>query len=372
MSVPEPLVSVCMPLFNTERYLDEAIKGVLSQTHRNLELIICDNGSTDRSVEIAERYAREDSRVRLVRNRRNVGYAGNLHKVLSLAQGDFLTVHCADDLSEPEGIEQLVRLATSAEVDPSRVLVLADSYVADGAGRPTGVHAQRSGGYDTVFEPLDTYVGSGDVRRFRGKVALAYALPRLTIVGWLGASLFSRKLFESIEGVYNGLLYSPDLQMNYHLLSRDPDVLWLRKPLFSWRLHEGGQIGQARADAVPKAAWDGYSYTFHFPRELLEEIGVKREQIIDTFIDSLCLRKALAELKAGNTLFAFRHLCLGLATYPGVTLRNGKAWVAMAGILTGPLGPYLARMGYALGIWRRPQPGSQQPDDAANSHPVAA
>lgn len=360
-----------MPLFNTERYLGEAIEGVLNQTHRNLELIICDNGSTDRSFEIAERYSRGDSRIRLVRNQRNVGYAGNLHKVLSLARGDFLIVHCADDLSDPSGIEQLMRLATGPEVDPDRVLVLADSYVTDGSGHPMGVHVQRAAGFDTAFEPFASYVGAGEVRRFRGKEALGYALPRLTIVGWLGASLFSRKLFDSIEGVYNGLLYSPDQQMNYHLLSRDPDVLWLRKPLFSWRLHEGGQIGLARADAVPKAAWDGYSYTFHFSRELLDDIGVKREQIIHTFIDSLCLRKALAELKAGNTLFAFRHLCLGFATYPGVTLRNGKAWVVMAGILTGPLGQLLARMGYALGIWRRPQPGSKQPNDAANSHPVA-
>jgi len=50
----EPLVSVCMPLFNTERYVAEAIDGVLRQTHRNLELIICDNGSSDRSLKIAD------------------------------------------------------------------------------------------------------------------------------------------------------------------------------------------------------------------------------------------------------------------------------------------------------------------------------
>jgi len=368
MSLAQPLVSVCMPLYNTERYVGDAIDGVLRQTHRNLELIICDNGSSDRSLEIAERYAREDPRVRLVRNRRNIGYAGNLHKALSLAQGEFLIVHCADDLSDPEGIAQLVTLATSPGVDRENVMVLSDSYVTDGAGVPTGVHGQRAEGFDTAYEPLESYVGSGSVRRCKGRDALAYALPRLTIVGWLGASLFSRKLFESIEGVYNGLLYSPDLQMNYHLLSRDPDVLWVRRPLFSWRLHEGGQIGQARADAVPKAAWDGYSYTFHFPRELLDAIGVTREQIIATFVDSLCLRKALAELGAGNLLFAFRHVCLGLATYPTVTLRNAKAWVAMVGILLGPFGVFLARRGYSLGIWRRRLTGFAPPREEAIPH----
>lgn len=347
-----PLVSVCMPLYNTERFVGEAIQGVLSQTYRNLELIICDNCSTDRSLEIVERFAREDSRVRLVRNRRNLGYAGNLHKVMSLAQGDFVIVHCADDLSAPTGIEKMVKLAMAPGVDRNNVIVLTDSFVADAGGQPTGVHRKRPDGYDLAHATLADYQASGAIDRFKGRDALSYALPRLTVVGWLGATLISRSLFQSIEGVYNGLLYTPDLQMNYHLLSRNPDVLWLREALFFWRLHESGQIGQARSMAVPRHAWDGYTYTFHFPPAQLREWGIRPEALAETFIDTLCLRKALQEIRSGSMLLAFRHVCIGLATYPRLTLRNGKFYVALAGIVAGPLGRAVARLGYAAGVWR--------------------
>jgi glycosyltransferase involved in cell wall biosynthesis len=368
MGAAEPLVSVCMPLYNTERYIAAAIEGVLNQTHRNLELIVCDNCSTDGSVAIVEGYAARDNRLRLVRNRRNLGYAGNLHKATSLAHGEFMMVHCADDLAEPTALEKLVRLATGPDVDRDRVIAIADCFVADGEGQPTGVHTQRTDGFALAHETLAEYRATGTVRRFKGKQALAYALPRLAICGWMGATLYSRKLFESIEGVYNGLLYSPDLQFNYHLLSRDPDVLWLHEPLFRWRLHESGQIGLARQQAVPKLAWDGYTYTFHFPQSLLDELGVQKEEVARTFVDSLCLRRALAEIRGGSLVLAFRHLCIGLATYPSVTLRNPKFYLGAAGVLTGPVGRALARLGYSAGIFRGATDSPRAPDARTSSH----
>lgn len=349
----EPVVSVCMPLYNTERYLAEAIEGVLRQTHRNLELIICDNCSTDRSIEIVERFARTDPRVRLVRNRRNLGYAGNLHKVMSLAQGEFLIVHCADDLAALTGIEKMVAIATGPGVDRDNAVILTDSFVADAAGHPTGVHQKRLDGFDDSYAALTDYEPSGAVDRFKGQAALADVLPRLTIVGWLGAMLVSRNLFQSIEGVYNGLLYTPDLQLNYHLLSRNPDVLWLREALFYWRQHEAGHIGQTRSNAILKHAWDGYTYTFHFSPAQLKLWGIEPAAIAHTFVDSLCLRKALLEVRTGSTLLAFRHLCIGLATYPAITVRNIKFYVALQGVLTGPLGRLLAQARYRMQVWRR-------------------
>src|SRR5687767_14248356 len=142
-----PLVSVCMPLFNTEKFVAEAVEGVLAQTWKDLELIICDNGSTDRSLEIVENLAKRDPRIRLFRNKRNLGYAGNLHKVLSLAQGKFMMVHCADDLSDPAGIERMVALATAPGVDQDRVMVLTDCYITDGAGKPSSIMTQDPEGF---------------------------------------------------------------------------------------------------------------------------------------------------------------------------------------------------------------------------------
>ena len=70
-----PLVSVIMPAYNAEKYIEEAIRSVLSQTYTNWKLLILDDGSTDRTAELAERFANADTRIRLLRNPQNMGVA---------------------------------------------------------------------------------------------------------------------------------------------------------------------------------------------------------------------------------------------------------------------------------------------------------
>ncbi len=341
-----------MPLYNTQRYLSRAIQGILDQTYTNFELIICDNCSTDQSVAIAEEFARKDARIRLIQNKRNVGYAGNLHKVTSLATGDFMIVHCADDFSHPKALARMLDVATSNGVNKENVIVMSDVNVTNADGNVIHILTQNPKGFESATTPMALYESDGLVRRFSGKAALAYALPRLQIVGWLGATLYSKKLFESIEGVYNGLLYNPDLQLNYHLLSRDPTVLWINEPLFYWRHHETNQESQVKKGAIIKQALDTYTYTFLFSPKFLEELGVKKETIVREFIDAYCIKKALQEINDGSLIFALRHLFFALATYPGVALRNMKFYLALAGILTGPLGRFVGRVGYGLGLMR--------------------
>ena len=99
--MPAPLVSVLLTVYNRERYLAESIESVLAQTIGNFELIIVDDHSTDGSVEIARRYARIDSRVRLVTNDRNFGQFSNRNHAASFATAPFLKFHDSDDVMYP-------------------------------------------------------------------------------------------------------------------------------------------------------------------------------------------------------------------------------------------------------------------------------
>jgi len=67
-----PKVSVIMPVYNTEKYLSEAIKSILNQSYRDFEFIIVDDFSTDTSYKICEEYAKKDDRIRLYRNEKNM------------------------------------------------------------------------------------------------------------------------------------------------------------------------------------------------------------------------------------------------------------------------------------------------------------
>lgn len=94
-----PLVSVSMPAFNSERYIAEAIKSVLAQTYQNFELIIVDDGSTDRTREIIESFT--DPRIIKVYSDRNRGLITTRNRIAQLAKGKYLALLDADDQAFP-------------------------------------------------------------------------------------------------------------------------------------------------------------------------------------------------------------------------------------------------------------------------------
>ena len=102
-----PLVSVLITVYNREKYVAAAIESVLAQTLSNFELIIVDDGSKDRSVEIARRYEK-DTRVRVHVNERNLGDYPNRNRAASLARGKYLKYVDADDLIYPHCLEMMV------------------------------------------------------------------------------------------------------------------------------------------------------------------------------------------------------------------------------------------------------------------------
>lgn len=103
----EPLVSVLMTAYNREKYIGEAIESVLASKYDNFELIIVDDASKDRTVEIAERYC-SDARVRLHVNERNLGDYSNRNRAASLARGKYLKYLDSDDILYPRGLQIMV------------------------------------------------------------------------------------------------------------------------------------------------------------------------------------------------------------------------------------------------------------------------
>lgn len=110
MSARAPLVSVLMTSYNRERYIGAAIESVLAQHFEDFELLVVDNCSTDRSVEIAREYERRDRRVRVVVNERNLGQFGNRNRAAELARGRLLRYADSDDLLYPHCLSTLVPL----------------------------------------------------------------------------------------------------------------------------------------------------------------------------------------------------------------------------------------------------------------------
>ena len=85
-----PLVSIIMPVYNASKYLDEAILSVLNQTYKNWELITVDDGSKDNSLEILKRYAKENKKIKVFKNKKNLGVGKTTNYALSKAKGKFI------------------------------------------------------------------------------------------------------------------------------------------------------------------------------------------------------------------------------------------------------------------------------------------
>lgn len=106
----KPLVSIIMTVYNREKYLAEAVESVLLSDYPNFELIIADDCSADSSMAIAEEYAKKDVRVRIIKNKQNLGQFENRNHAAGFAKGTYLKYVDSDDKIYPDGISKLVEI----------------------------------------------------------------------------------------------------------------------------------------------------------------------------------------------------------------------------------------------------------------------
>lgn len=132
-----PRVSIALPVYNGERYVAEAIASILSQTYRDLELIICDNASTDRTGEICRDFAAQDRRIRYFRNPENLGCAPNFNLAYSLAKGEFFKWQSHDDRLLPTFVEKCV---TALDADTDAIMCCTLVGLINAEGVLTGVY----------------------------------------------------------------------------------------------------------------------------------------------------------------------------------------------------------------------------------------
>lgn len=119
----EPLVSIIVPVYNAEQYLDRCINSILHQEYQNYELLLIDDGSTDTSGAMCDTYAKEDSRIRVF-HRENAGVSASRNYALDVCQGKYIQFLDSDDWITSDSTKLFVRCAEKYNCD----LVIADFY----------------------------------------------------------------------------------------------------------------------------------------------------------------------------------------------------------------------------------------------------
>jgi len=131
MTRTRPRVSIGLPVFNGERFLEETLRSLLAQTYTDFELVISDNASTDRTPKICLEYASRDLRIRYYQNERNLGAAENYNRVFQLSRGEYFKWAAADDLCDSGMLERCMEVLDS---QPDVVLCYAKTKIIDASG----------------------------------------------------------------------------------------------------------------------------------------------------------------------------------------------------------------------------------------------
>lgn len=137
----DPRVSLGVPLYNAERYLEGCLDALLAQDYPDLEIVICDNASTDRTWEICQRYAARDPRIRLHRNPVNLGGPANYARVAALARGELFKWVAYDDLCAPQYVSSCVAALDAA--GPRAILAYPRTVLIDGSGAEIAPYADN-------------------------------------------------------------------------------------------------------------------------------------------------------------------------------------------------------------------------------------
>jgi len=186
-----PRVSVIMPAYNAAAFVRAAVDSILAQTFVDFELIILNDGSTDDTQDIIERY--DDNRIRLI-NKSNSGVAATLNLGLTEAQGEFIWRHDADDISLPE---KLARQVTFLDSHPE--FVLCATQIAFMTERGKIAWNKR--------QPKTNWLGEADFREVRFKDFAPFSPVTH------GTTLFRRSMLDVVPSYRDAFITSEDIDM---------------------------------------------------------------------------------------------------------------------------------------------------------------
>lgn len=214
------LISIVLPIYNGEKYMRQSIDSVIAQTYPNWELLIVDDGSTDRTADIAREYEAKDSRIRYYKNPQNMRLPRTLNRGFTLAKGDYLTWTSDDNYFYPRALETMLH----ALKDQDREFTFASCDVIDAD--------------DRIVECI-----------------MVSERSRKMIVGSnpVGACfLYSRKAYEAV-GEYNPELTLVEDFDYWQRLCMKYEPVCIPEKLYAYRWHDGALTSTMRKDTFNRA-----------------------------------------------------------------------------------------------------------------------
>ena len=228
----QPLISVIVPVYNVEQYLDQCLESIVSQTYPRLEILVVDDGSTDGSGDMCDRWAERDSRI-CVTHQPNGGLSAARNTALDRMSGEHVIMVDSDDVLHPDAAARLLSAMERHQAD----IVVGDHVIVGEKATPQWPDTAAAG-------------PEGDRAYSQSEALLAIFYQQgLTHSAW--ARIYRASLFDGIRYPV-GQLYE-DLAVIYPLLKRCDKVVKIPQVVYGYRQRESSILGHfspKRADIL--------------------------------------------------------------------------------------------------------------------------
>lgn len=214
----EKLVSVIIPAYNIEDYIGRCLESIISQTYKNLEIIVVDDGSRDHTGEILDNYAKKDRRIKVI-HKENGGVSSARNKGIEVAEGDYIGFIDGDDLIEPEMYKTLVDLLEEENADIAHC------------------------GYQMVFpDRIDYYHNTGKKKIQTTEEGLKDLLSGEMIEPGLVNKLYKKELIKNCR-LDETVKINEDLLMNYQLFKLSQKSVYYDITPYSYMIRSSSATG---------------------------------------------------------------------------------------------------------------------------------
>lgn len=221
------LISLILPIYNMERFLKRCMKSIFAQTHQELEILLIDDGSTDRSPAICDAYAKKDARIRVL-HKENGGLSSARNAGMELATGTYLFFLDPDDTIPPDAIEKLVRVAKAHPYDVIKGL----------HNVKNGAHSRRTS-YGWTQGTVDR-IGSAEERERWRMLKTAWSF------GCAWAGLYKKAFLDetAIQFDDNRVIFLEDVLFNSKIMANHPQYYLLCEPVYNYYYVEGSLLNR--------------------------------------------------------------------------------------------------------------------------------
>lgn len=304
MSADLPLVSILIPVYQREIYIEEAINSALQQTYKNIEIIIVDNASTDATWSICSKYAIKYDNIKAFQNENNIGPVNNWKKCLDYANGYFAKILWSDDLMHPEFVEQALSLFTD-----DIGLVYSSVIIGEEFSSNNNVHYRygKTGKYSSKQFITDLIYNSNT------PVSPGCAIFRLQdLKNNLGVKI-SSPAFNDFDEHGAG----PDLLLFLLTAKAYEKIAFIDNPLIFFREHKNSiSIAMKKLDLFDRyqqaRIWFADKY---LSTEIREKLLNKTWQDRIIITKNIIPKKSIIKIYGVNTKLSYIKLCFGLIGY---------------------------------------------------------